>query len=391
MMAGLLLISFILGTLAIFVLTASLNTLTFPRLNQFYPAAKPEISGVSILIPARNESPRITNTLLSILRQTYPDFELLVLDDQSTDNTLQIVQETAQGDSRLRVLHGEPLPVGWLGKNWACQQLANQAKGEILIFTDADVGWAEDALAKLLAAQTRLDADLLTIWPTQQTVTWSERLVVPMMTFSILAYLPLLAVHHLPWSAFAAANGQCLVFRKSAYQRIGEHAAVHDSIIEDVSLARKIKQHGLHLRMADGANVIKCRMYQGWQEVLHGYAKNILAGHGNKPLFLLLSAIFHWLIFIFPWLWLTFGWLNPAWPTLHLSGWPITPLILVLLGVGVRLLSAAIAKQRKIDALLLPVSVFLMTIIAGQALWWRYKHGGPRWKDRQVAPSHPPV
>jgi chlorobactene glucosyltransferase len=335
---------------------------------------------LSICIPARDEARAIGATVRALLAQTGVEFELIILDDGSTDGTAEIARAAAGDDPRLRVLSGSPLPSGWSGKNWACQQLGQAARGAWLIFTDADVHWQPGALAALIARAEATRADLLTVWPTQTTVTWGERLCVPMMAFVILGYLPALAVHHLPFASLAAANGQCLCFRRSAYARIRGHAAVRDRIIEDIVFARAIKRAGLSLRTADGAGLIGCRMYTCWREVRDGYAKNILAGYGST-IGLLLGALFHWLILLLPWLWLIaelFG------VQTGVPGGAIAAAGLIALGIGVRALTAAVTRQRVIDALLLPISALLFTRIAAQALWWQIRYGGPRWKGRTI-------
>jgi chlorobactene glucosyltransferase len=329
-----------------------------------------------MLIPARDESMVIETTILNILAQDYSQFEILVLNDHSSDGTGDIVR--AIDDARVRVIDGKPLPNGWNGKNWACWQLSQIATGEILVFTDADVQWRPGALRALIAQLEHSQADLLTVWSTQISESWGERLVVPLMALVILGYLPAFAVYHLPFSVFAAANGQCMTFRRAAYEAIGGHQTVKNAIVEDIELARHIKAHGMKLDMADGAELIVCRMYNGWQQVRDGFAKNILAGYGNNLLFLVLATVFHWMVFLIPPLWLLFGWLNPS------PDYPQTPLLLAILGIGVRALSAAVTRQRMFDALLLPVSVLLMTIIAAQAVYWRLRYGGVRWKGRTI-------
>lgn len=368
----------ITAALIIIALTAILNALVFPRLNRAAPAVGGPL--VSVLIPARNEAAVIAQTTKSLLGQNYSPVEILVLDDNSTDGTGEQIRLAANGDARLRVLSGAPLPSGWLGKNWACHQLAQAARGEWLVFTDADVQWSPHALARLAGQLQSTGADLLTIWPTQRTVSWPERLVVPLMALAILGYLPLPLVHGTSWPAFAAANGQCLAFRRRAYDHVGGHAAVRAEIVEDVAFARRIKAAGLRLRMADGAGEIVCRMYQDWPSVRDGFGKNILAGHGNRVPLLALSTLFHWSIFVLPWLWFVSGsdLVSPG-------AWPTWPLALMVLGVGTRMLTAVATRQRVLDALLLPLSVLLMTLIAFRSLWWRWRYGGPRWKDRVAA------
>lgn len=367
---------FALCALIVITLISIVNTLSFPRLRPASPLQPP---CVSILVPARDEAEVIGETVPRLLRQNYPDYEVIVLDDGSTDGTAQRAWEAAGGDPRLRVVMGKPLAEGWLGKNWACHQLAGQAKGEVLVFTDADVRWAPEALSAVVHLMEKTGADTFTVWPTQETQSWAERLVVPMMMFVIIGYLPELCVRYVPWPVFAAANGQCLIFRRKAYERIGGHARVRGNVVEDVGLAWETKRQALRLAMSTGNCLISTHMYNGWLEVRDGFAKNILAGHGGQPLLLLLSAVFHWLLFLLPWVWLAVGWaVNLG------SGWPRLPLTLVGLAVGIRALSARATHQRLADSLLLPLSTVLMTVIAARSLWWHFRYGGPQWKGRTV-------
>lgn len=383
-----------MGILALFITAALLgmagitlvNLFTYPDLRaDRKPATRPR---VSILVPARNEAEVIESTITALLDQTYTNVEVLVLDDNSDDNTADIARATAGNDSRLKVLTGASLPAGWSGKTWACHQLADAATGEVLIFTDADVRWQADALSALIAEIERTDADMLTIWPTQQTETRAERLTVPLMSLVVLGYLPLPLVHYTSLSLFAAANGQCLAFRRDTYDTIGGHEIVRREVLEDVVLARRVKQHGFRLRMADGAGLIGCRMYVDWPSVRDGYAKNIIAGYGDSVVGITLATIFHWLVFSAPWVWLLTG--APAPVTIGPLGipasvtWPAWPIALILMGFAVRAVTAARTRQRIIDALLMPASVVLMTLIAGRALWWRWRYGGPRWKGRTI-------
>jgi chlorobactene glucosyltransferase len=334
---------------------------------------------VSVMIPARNESAVIGQTIRHLMRQSYPHYEVILLDDNSTDGTAEAAAQHGD-DERLRIMRGAALPEGWMGKNWACHQMSQTAKGDILVFTDADVQWAPEALSSLVSAMQSTRADLYTVWPTQHTVTWAERLCVPLMAVVVIGYLPVIGTHYVPLSVFGAANGQCMAWRRHAYQLTCGHEAVFDNVLEDVTLARMVKGAGLRLRMADGNHLISCRMYNDWRSVRDGYAKNILAGYGNSVLALVLATIFHWLIFLFPWVWLGFGWTVDA-----LSiGWPAWPLALIVIGLTIRALTAAFTHQRVLDALLLPVSVLLMTRIAFQAIWWELRYGGPTWKGRVV-------
>lgn len=373
-----------LFALVVITMVSVLNALTFPRLSR-----APKIPEnwkpprVSVLVPARNEAEVIGNTVKAILGQEYPgELELIVLDDGSSDGTAQIAIQAASGDPRLRLVSGASLPAGWTGKNWACQQLAGEATGDLWVFADADVHWGRGALASVVRWMAHSRADCFTVWPTQETQTWSERLVVPMMMFAVLAYLPEVCVRFVPWPVFAAANGQFLAFRRDAYELAGGHAAVRSSVVEDVSLAWQVKRKGLRLVMSLGDGLIYGRMYRNWKQVRHGFAKNILAGHAGSPAFLLFSAVFHWTLFILPWVALLVCQIMPANQICNFL--TEISLAMIALGVGVRLLIAAATRHRLMDALWLPVSVGLMTVIAAQSLWWHYRYGGPQWKGRRI-------
>ncbi|MFM8322594.1 MAG: glycosyltransferase [Chloroflexota bacterium] len=368
----------LLGVIVLLALafTVLLNTLTFPRLRPGLPAPAPM---VSILVPARDEADGIEQTVAALLAQTYSGpFELLVLDDHSADDTARLACAAAAGDPRFRLLTGQPLPAGWTGKNWACSQLGEAARGELLVFTDADVRWRPAALQALAAQMERHHADALTVWPTQEAYTWSERLIVPLMMFVVMAYLPEILVRGFPLPAFAAANGQCIAFRRAAYRRLGGHSAVRWEVVEDVALARRVKQLGMRLVMALGQGQIYGRMYTSWPDVRDGFAKNILAGHGNHPLLLLLSGVFHWLLFLVPWVWLIGGLFRSG------PGWPAFPLAMIALGLSVRLLGDATAGYPRPDGLAMPLSVVLMTLIAIRSVVWHFRDGGPSWKGRLI-------
>jgi chlorobactene glucosyltransferase len=367
------------ATLVVLLTIATTNAASFPRLRPqpLAPHSDPA-PAISVLIPARNEAATIAAALHDLLAQTLSPQEILVLDDRSEDGTGEIVAALARTHPALRLLCGQPLPPGWTGKNWACAQLGAAARGDILLFADADVRWQPGALRSLVAALTTLDADLLTVWPTQITVSWGERLTTPLMALAVLAYLPVRLAHDFYHPLAAAANGQCMAFRRPAYATIGGHAAVRGALVEDVQLAQRIKAAGLHLRMTDGAGLIRCRMYAGSRAAFDGYTKNILAGHGGRISLLALSTLFHWSVFVLPWVWLLCG---RGWA---LAGWPLWPLALALAGIAVRAITAHATRQRAGDALLLPVSVLLFTWIAARAVWWRVRYRGVIWKGRVI-------
>ena len=345
-----------------------MNLLIFPKLKT-EPTIK-DAPLVSVLVPARNEAKVIARTVENLLKQTYTNYEIIILDDKSEDNTGEIALDTAQGDARLRVISGLDLPNGWMGKSWACHNLAQSAKGDILVFTDADVQWGEHALNSIIVEMQRSQVDMLTVWSTQITKTFAEQITVPLMGMVILGYLPTVMVHHSPFSLFAAANGQLMAWRKPVYDAIEGHKAVANNVLDDVTLARIAKKNGYRIRMIDGNNHIKTRMYDSWQNVRDGYAKNILAGYGSIPA-LLLGTVFHWLLFILPY------------ALLLIAEYRLFGVILIIAGLTLRIVSAIFTKQRAIDALWMPLTVILFTLISFRSIYWHYT-GKVTWKGRTL-------
>jgi chlorobactene glucosyltransferase len=180
-----------------------------------------ELPKVSILVPARNEEANIEACIRSLLAQNYPDFEVLVLDDESEDRTFSLVAELSGADSQLRVFRGKPLPEGWLGKSWACAQLAGFARGKLLLFTDADTVHEPDTAASAVAALQSERADLLAVWPRLMAESLGEKLLVPLIPWSVFSILSLAVAHRLRFPALSAAIGQYLLFRRAAYFDIG--------------------------------------------------------------------------------------------------------------------------------------------------------------------------
>jgi chlorobactene glucosyltransferase len=281
---------------ALLFLIALSNLHYLRRLGSYGPPAR--TPPVSILVPARNEERSIERCLRSLLAQDYPEFEVVVLDDQSTDGTPDLIAEMAGRESKLVAVQGVQPPAGWLGKQWACYQLAQAATGELLLFTDADTVHEAQALSRAVAALFEESADLLSAMPRQEVTTWSEKLVIPVMPWSFFAFLPLGIAFRVKASSLAAAVGQFMLFRRSAYDRVGGHRAVRQDLVEDIALARLFKARGRRWRLVDGEHLLSCRMYGSWSEVRDGFSKNLWAAFGYRlPLFLVVClclAIAFW-------------------------------------------------------------------------------------------------
>lgn len=229
---------------------------------------------VSVLIPARNEERNIGRCLESLLRQDYEPLEILVLDDDSTDRTAEIVAAFARRDGRVRLLRGEALPAGWHGKAYACHQLAQVARGEWLLFTDADTVHAPTSVSASLRAALEHRADLLTYIPYLETGTFWEKVLLPLIAFFPLFLLPLSLIERSPEPLFSMALGPFLFFRAAFYWSVGGHEAVRQEITEDMVLGRLVKKHGGRLALLDGHEVVSVRFYHNLGEIWRGLAKS---------------------------------------------------------------------------------------------------------------------
>ncbi|MGE0351693.1 MAG: glycosyltransferase family 2 protein [Gemmatimonadales bacterium] len=239
---------------------------------------------VSVIIPARNESRTIATVIESVLATTYEPYEILVVDDRSTDDTAEIVERFARKDSRVRLIRGGELPAGWFGKPWACFQGYLEARGEILLFTDADTRHAPELLARAVGGLERERAGLLTVAPRQRCDSFWERVIMPHVWL-------LLAVRYHPARVNRAtrprdiiANGQFILVRRSAYERVGTHAAVKDEIAEDLALAQRFLGDGLKVYFAFAETLMETRMYRDLGHIVEGWSKNIfLGGRASFP------------------------------------------------------------------------------------------------------------
>jgi chlorobactene glucosyltransferase len=264
---------------AVVLLSIGRDLLTASRMPLLEPLHDAAIdgSGVTVIIPARNEAPRIGRCLEGLVAQGLPRLEVIVLDDGSTDGTAEIAESFADRLRGLRVLAGAPLPDGWAGKPWACWQGAGAAGGEWLLFLDADTAPQPGMIGALLRHATTHRADFVTLLALLELETFWERIIMPSFVALIQAVLPLDRVND-PRSELAMANGQCILVRREVYVATDGHRAVRDSVLEDVRLAQTIKRAGYKLQAAAGPDLLRVRMYTNLSEIAEGLRKNAVAG-----------------------------------------------------------------------------------------------------------------
>jgi chlorobactene glucosyltransferase len=359
-------------TLAGMAVYAVLNARAWRNLRELpqssSPYSSPDQPRVSLLVPARNEASNLEHLLPSLIAQEYTNLEIIVLDDHSSDGTLAVIRKYAASDSRLLPIAGADLPRGWLGKPHACQQLSRAASGKILIFTDADTVWSPDGVRLIVNAFAATDADALSAWPEQTCTDPLSSLLQPLQQWSLVAFLPLRLVPARYFPVAVAANGQCLAFRRETYTQIGGHTGVRSSVIEDMALARNVKNARGRFGLFNAAGVIRTRMYGGVHEAFEGYTKNVFPAFGASRLAFMAVMLLNLILFVAPWIWLV---LQPG----------LEPAFAVLLSVLPRTLSDRASHYPHGLSLLHPIAIFVWALV-GLESWHRYRRGTVAWKGR---------
>jgi chlorobactene glucosyltransferase len=367
MMFFLLLLYIPLGVVCLITL---FNALTAPMVAKGPLPARTPL--VSVLVPARDEENNIRTCLASLCAQDYPDLEILVLDDHSHDKTAELVNAVAQVDRRVRLLSGQAMPAGWTGKNWACHQLSQAARGDLFVFTDADNFYATSAVTRTVGWIEKLDLALFSAFPQQITITLAEKLIVPVFDLFVQTMLPLRLTYLSRHASLSAANGQWLAFTRPGYRAVGGHEAVKHRIVEDTALSRRAKKLGLKTLTASGRDAVKGRMYHSWREVWLGFSKNAFGLMEFKTIPFFGFLFFLFFIFVLPFILLLH-------PLFFAFLWPAVVVNLLIRAV----LAVKYAHPFLAGVLLHPLSI-LLVIALGLTSFYYYQIGHIVWKGREV-------
>jgi glycosyltransferase involved in cell wall biosynthesis len=334
------------------------NSFLFRRVSELRPLTRPARQ-VSVLIPARNEEASIAACVESILvsREEQPrarlTIEVIVLDDHSDDRTAEIVR--AIRDPRVRVESAPPLPPGWNGKQHACYVLSQLAAYDHFAFLDADVRLEPDALARMLEFLERSRSGLVSGFPHQETGTFLEKLLLPLINWVLLSYLPMVGMRRTRYAMFAAGCGQFFVCTRAAYEKCGGHAAIRGSMHDGVTLPRAFRKAGIHTDLCDASDLASCRMYRSNRAVWNGLAKNAHEGLGSAKS-------------IVPWTILLFGSLA------------------IPIGIILRMYGAMRYRESLWSAILHPLGVIMLVAIQWYALARRVVGKPVCWKGRNASP-----
>ena len=299
------------------------------------------LDSVGVVVPMRNEAENVEG-IISTLAAQEGDLHFYLLDDNSEDQTLELLQRFTAGDGRFTVIKGTPLAEGWIGKTWALQQLFEVSKEQVLVSIDADVRLSNDAINKAVTALHGARLDFVSPYPRQIARSIGERLIQPLLQWSWLTTVPLRYAESSGQKSMAVANGQFFVVRRTALNSIGGYQSVKHAVIDDVFLVRELIKSGSSGTVINGSDIAETRMYASWNEIEAGYGKSL-----NKAFGSIFGAVFV-IAFLF--------------------ATSIAPLILGFLGnpygwlgyaaiVGTRVLSAIKSRGRVLDSVLHPISV----------------------------------
>lgn len=364
-------------------LLLNLRSLNGARANNKPPEHAPLIS---VLIPARNEEANIGACLDSLRKQDYPNFEILVLDDSSTDGTVAIVAGIAAEDRRVKLLKGQPLPPGWAGKPFACHQLSQEARGSWLLFTDADTLHAPSVLRNVLGVALDSDAALISGFPYQRTTSIWQKMAIPILFyFMLLSWMPFWWMQRSRRTLPSVAIGQFLFFSAREYRAIGGHEAVKSHILEDVWLGMEMARHHYKQVTLDLSRLVSCHMYTGFGPMWDGITRWLYMISSVSTLAFLGIMATVLLLFLAPFLWLIYG-LLLAQPAL---AWEVLVILQVTIVFLARFLAGRRFSQSKTSIILHPFGVVFLLLVGFYATYQHLRGGGVKWKGRVYeAESH---
>ena len=348
-----------------------LNLAVVPRLRPRVPQRSPF---VSIIVPARDEERAIERAARSFLAQTYPQLEVIIVNDRSADATGAILDRIAQEDARLVVIHGQEPPEGWLGKPWAMHQGALRAKGELLLFVDADVLYTPDVVSAAVAEIDERGLPMITLMPHMEMRGFWENVVMPNLAIFAFTLMPLWLMNRTRFKSFALGGGTGNFVRREDYDAVGGHEALRDAVVDDIGLGRLFREHGRHTQLIVANDMISVRMYHGLREIVSGFTKNAFAVVDRNYLlalfFLLLGFVFHIVPYVLA---LTGDWISIASVVLI----SLTRLVLFL------------ALRYRADSALLahPLMMALWAYIMLRSLWLTGFRREIEWRGRRYDAS----
>jgi glycosyltransferase involved in cell wall biosynthesis len=349
-------------TLAMFLLTfINAQSIRIPRNGRDLSAS------VAVLLPVRNEATNIVDLVASLKAQTgISDLEFYFLDDNSEDETLELLKREVAGDKRFSVTSGQPLPEGWFGKPWALEQLRSKAKAEYIVNIDADVRLVPRAICAAINVLIDQKLDFVSPYPKQIAKSFGERMIQPLLQWSWLSTVPLRIAEKSGRTSLAVANGQFFAVRESSLAAVAGYSASKTAVLDDMELARTLLRNGFKGCVADGSHIATCHMYNSWAEVKAGYGKSLWAAFGSRlGSFVAISFLF--LTGILPLLGVIAG---------FTAGFYALEFVIIS-----RIIAARVSGGRFLDAFLHPISTLMLIYLIIYS--WSAR-GKVQWKGRTL-------
>ncbi|UCE07297.1 MAG: glycosyltransferase [bacterium] len=329
---------------------------------------------ISILVPARNEEKNIEKCLHSLVHQTYPNIEIIVYDDGSTDRTYDITRALAKKYHQIQIIKGKSLPAEWTGKNYACYQLSLKAKGKWLLFTDADTVHHPETMNAIINLAEQEKVDFVSMLPLIISQSWAEKLFMPVIHFAYMTFIPLGLINKQNDRRLAPAFGPFMLFRSRFYKKIGGHKAVKSEIVEDLEIAKVTKDNGGKIGFVDGSELVKVRFYENFQQMWRGFSKNSFGAFEHSVPFLVITLILGFFLFIYPYLMLLDSYFYNS-----ISQFAILQVGLIS---TMRLVLAYRFKSSFLSALLHPIGIGIGYMILMNSLYLWLAKGTVAWKER---------
>ena len=341
---------------------AILNSITIIRPR----AQRSQNLSFSLLVPCRNEAENVTELVASLSALDHPNFEVIFIDDNSTDSTGDLLQQAISGRASLKVVSAAQLPDGWMGKPWALSQGLSHATRDFIVTIDADVRLTPHALSAMDALLQRTGSDFLSPYPCQEAVTLSERLIQPLLQWTWMTTVPLRLAMQSSRTSLAVANGQFLLVRKSALISCGGFATIKSSVLDDIDLARVLIHGGFHGGVCDGSAIASTRMYSSFREIRSGYGKSMSTGFGGIFGSLALALVMA---------------ISGILPFIGSIAGSLIATASLLMVIASRLVSAISSRSLLIDALLHPISALLFIYLL---IYSNLFHSRITWKGRPI-------
>lgn len=341
------------------------NLRTIPRLRAGQPPTNRPF--VSIVIPARNEARVIERSVRAFLAQDYEHFEVIVVNDRSTDATLEILRSF--DDPRLTVIDGSETPAGWLGKPWAMEQAAARARGELLLIVDADLIYSPAALSATVAEIESRDAALIGLWPRLEMRTFAEQVAMPMLSFFGFCMIPLWLANRSRAVSLAIGGGSGNLIRRPALDAIGGFTALKDAVVDDVALARRARQLGHVTYICRADDLISVRMYHSASEIVDGFTKNVFIASGRSYAWAALNVAAMFLFHLSPYI-------------LAIAGDPLAIATVILISVTRVVLFGSLRFRLDNAIFLHPLMVGFWAYIFVRSVWFTGVRNELRWRGR---------